>query len=72
MPLDRFVLIIVAVIAAAGLTVYVGMTLSAAATIPPLLLAVVPLLGVAAYILVRVIRERMINKEDDYYDSIER
>ncbi|QIK41064.1 hypothetical protein [Pontivivens nitratireducens] len=72
MPLDRFVLIVVAAMAAAGITVYVGLLLSAAITMPPLLIAIVPVLALVAYICVRVIRDRLTNVEDDYYDRIER
>lgn len=72
MPLDRFVLIVVAVIAAAGVTVYVGLLLSAAVSMPPLLLAIVPVVTLIAYVVARVIRERLNNAEDDHYDRIER
>lgn len=72
MPLDRLVLIIIAVLAAAALTVYVGFLLMAAATVPPLLFAIVPIITIAAYIFVRVIRDRTTNEEDDHYDQIER
>ncbi|WP_185804868.1 hypothetical protein [Pontivivens nitratireducens] len=72
MPLDRFVLIVVAAMAAAGIAVYIGLLLSAAITMPPLLIAIVPVLALVAYICVRVIRDRLTNAEDDYYDRIER
>ena len=72
MPLDRLVLIVVAVFAAAAVTVWVGTLLVASAALPGALLAVLPVLALLAYIVVRVIRDRMTNAEDDHYDRIDR
>ncbi|WP_316014024.1 hypothetical protein [Roseobacter sp. HKCCA0434] len=72
MPLDRFVLILVAVMAAAGLTVWLGVMLSAAAEVPALLVLLLPVLGAGAYIAIRVIRDRVTSEEDAHYDRIER
>lgn len=72
MPLDRLVLIIVSVFVAAALTIYVGVLLSASAAMPSLFIALVPILGLVAYVAVRIIRDRLNNDEDDHYDDIER
>jgi membrane protein implicated in regulation of membrane protease activity len=72
MPLDRFVLILVAVIGAAGATVWTAATLMAAAVAPVwALLSLIPA-GLVAYILVRVVAERRHEAADDRYDRIER
>ena len=72
MPLDRLVLIIVCVIAAALATVYVGTVLLAATQMPtPLGLAVLSLIALCAYVMWRVISERLNNKDDDHYDGFE-
>ena len=72
MPLDRLVLIVVAVVAAAALTVWAGVTLAAAVAFPGwAIFAVIPV-GLVLYILVRVIRERVGDEEDDRYDRVER
>jgi len=72
MPLDRLVLIIVSVFVAAALTVYVGVLLSASAALPSLFITLIPILGLVAYVAVRIIRDRVNNDEDDHYDDIER
>lgn len=72
MPLARFVLILVAVLAAAGATVWVATTLMAVAVSPGWsLLALIPT-GLVAYVLVRVVAERRSDPEDARYDRIER
>ena len=69
MPLDRFVLIIVCVVAAAGATVWAGALLLASTQLPPLFgLAVAGVLALVAYVIWRIIAERLGNKEDDHYD----
>lgn len=70
MPLDRLVLIIVIVLAAAGLTVWVGAWLAASFVTPLAWLVAVPFL-LAAYILIRVISDRVSSSEDDHYDRME-
>ena len=73
MPLERLVLIIVIVLAAAGGTVWLGLMFATTMQISP---AVTMLLGVPAilglYILWRVVAERLQNSEDDHYDKIEK
>lgn len=73
MPLDRLVLILVAVIAAAGLTIWIaGMLLAAFSLNPVLSIAVLLLIALVLYIVVRVIHDRLSNREDDHYDRIEK
>lgn len=72
MPLDRFVLILVVVIAAAGLTVGVALWAAVAFELPAVAFgAAVPglLLGYVAW---KVIAQRMTSTEDDHYDHIPR
>ena len=72
MPLDRLVLILVAVVAAAGATVWVATTLLATAVAPlPALLVLIPT-GLVAYVVVRVIAERRGDPDDARYDRMER
>ena len=72
MPLDKLVLILVAVVAAAGATVWVAMTLFATVAAPSAgWLSLIPLL-LAAYVAWRVIAERVQNAEDDRYDRVEK
>lgn len=73
MPLDKLVLILVSVIAAAGATIYVASLLVVGTSLNPMLaLGMFIPLALVAYICVRVIADRVNNKEDDHYDSIER
>ena len=71
MPLDKFVLILVAVIAAAGLTIWLATLVAAAVQIPFGWLAAVPVMLVI-YVGWRVIADRLGNREDDHYDGIEK
>lgn len=72
MPLDRLVLILVIVVAAAGITVFVGSYLVAALQIGPAggLIAIPVLL--VGYVIWRVIADRVQSREDDHYDHIEK
>ncbi|OIP87856.1 MAG: hypothetical protein AUK37_00585 [Rhodobacterales bacterium CG2_30_65_12] len=72
MPLERFVLILVAVIAAAGLTVWVGTLAAAATTTVPIGWVFVIPVALIVYVAWRVIAERIRNREDDHYDRIEK
>ena len=72
MPLDRLVLILVAVIAAAGATVWIATALLATAVAPGWAPFVLIPTGLAAYVLVRVIAERRTDPDDARYDRIER
>lgn len=70
MPLDRFVLILVCVIAAAGVTVWLAALVAAAFQVPVVATVLVPIV-LAAYVLWRVIAERVGNKEEDHYDRMD-
>ncbi|MDJ0628843.1 MAG: hypothetical protein QNJ44_11335 [Rhodobacter sp.] len=71
MPLDKLVLILVVVLIAAGITVWLAALAFAAFEVPGAGLAFIPALLVA-YIVWRVIAERLKNAEDDHYDRIEK
>ena len=72
MPLDRFVLILVIVLAAGAVTVWLGWLLMAAVAIPDYgWLIFVPVALVAA-VAARVVIDRMRNKADNHYDRIEK
>jgi membrane protein implicated in regulation of membrane protease activity len=72
MPLDKLVLILVTVIAAAGITVWVGTLAAAALQVPQVgWLVAVPALLVG-YVVWRVVADRLNNREDDHYDRIEK
>ena len=72
MPLDKFILILVAVIAAAGATVWIATVFLATATEPWIgMLALIPLL-LSAYVAWRIIADRVTSAEDDRYDRIEK
>lgn len=71
MPLDKFVLILVAVIAAAGLTVWIGTLVAASLQMPAGWLVFIPA-ALIAYVVWRVIADRIGNSEDDHYDRIEK
>ena len=71
MPRDKLVLILICVIAAAGLTVWIGAMVAAAMQMPAFAwFFVLPALLVG-YVVWRVIAERVRNSEDDHYDQIE-
>ncbi len=70
MPLARFVLIVVLVVSAAGLSVWLAAALSAAVGHPLLgLAATLPVL-LLVYLLWRVISDRMRDKDEARYDRI--
>lgn len=70
MPLDKFVLILVCVCAAAGVTVWVGMLIATAVSVPLGWFALIPAVLVG-YIVFRVIAERVGNAEEDHYDKMD-
>lgn len=72
MPLDRFVLMLVIVLGAAGVTVLAAVWMSATAMLPWLGISLLLPVGLVAYLLVRVISERLRNRDDDHYDRIDR
>ncbi|WP_172294871.1 hypothetical protein [Pseudoruegeria sp. HB172150] len=71
MPLDKFVLLLVVVTAAAGLTVWIGSLVLAALQIPGLWIAFIPA-ALVGYVVWRVIADRIGSAEDDHYDHIEK
>jgi membrane protein implicated in regulation of membrane protease activity len=72
MPLARFVLIVVLVITAAGLTVWLGALLAAAVQHPLVgIVTTIPAVLVA-YVVVRVVWDRMTSGEDSHYDRIDK
>ena len=71
MPLERLVLLLVCVFAAAGLTIWIGALLVSAWPAPlPATLAVGSLTALVLYIVGRAILERIGNREDDHYDGM--
>lgn len=71
MPLDKLVLILVLVIAAAGVTVWLGALLLASFQVPGAGLALIPA-ALVGYVVWRVISDRIGSAEDDHYDGIEK
>ncbi len=71
MPLDKLVLILVVVIAAAGLTVWLGAIALAVFRMPGVWLTLIPA-ALVGYIVWRVIADRLTSSEDDHYDHIEK
>jgi membrane protein implicated in regulation of membrane protease activity len=72
MPLDRLVLLIVIVIAASGATIWLGTLLVAATQMSNAGWLVIVPVTLVAYVLWRVIADRLENKDDDHYDRIEK
>ncbi|SLN46407.1 hypothetical protein AQS8620_01918 [Aquimixticola soesokkakensis] len=71
MPLDRFVLILIVVIVAAGASIWVASLITVTLTTPFALLVMIPT-GLVAYVVLRVIEERVTSKEDSHYDRIQK
>ena len=71
MPLDRLVLILVIVVVAAMATVWIGATVAASVAFPAGGLLLIPA-ALVAYVVVRVIAERLRNRDDDHYDRMGR
>jgi len=65
MPLDKLALICVIILA----VIWCTLLLASAVTILPYGLLVLAVLLIAGYFVYRVIRDRMENKEDDYYEK---
>lgn len=72
MPLDKFVLIMICVIVAAGLTVWIGAMAAAALQMPAFAWMFVLPAVLVGFVVWRVIAERWKNAEDDHYDKIEK
>lgn len=71
MPLDRFVLILVGVVAAAGVTVALLVFAAGAVLSLGLALAAAIPVGLVAYVVLRVISDRLREAKDDPYDRID-
>ena len=72
MPLDKMVLVLVCVVAAAGVTIWIGGLVAAAWQVPAVgWLAAIPA-ALVGYVIWRVIADRLSNSEDDHYDKIEK
>ncbi len=69
MPLDRLVLILFIVLLAAGATIWLGAIVATSVAVPFGALALIPVLPVA-YIVWRVVSERMRDARDDPYDKM--
>lgn len=72
MPLDRFVLLLVVVIAAAGLTVWLAALLAASSLFPGLTVAGLIPTALAMAVLGRVVARRLGSREDHRYDRVRR
>ena len=72
MPLARFVLIVILVIVAAAVTVWLGALLAASVQSPLLGIAAAIPAALLAYVVVRVVLDRVRNGEDRHYDRIEK
>ena len=72
MPLDKLVLILVVVIAAAGATVWLATLAMAAMQIGSAGWGVLIPAALVGYVAWRVISDRLNNTEDDHYDRIEK
>lgn len=70
MPIDKLVLILVAVIAAAGATIWLAATVLAALNFPFGWFGLLPAV-LAGYIVYRVLAERVGNAEEDHYDKMD-
>jgi len=71
MPLDKFVLLLVLVIAAAAVTVWVAGLALAAIQVPWAGAVFIPA-ALVAYVVWRVVADRLRNREDDHYDQIDK
>ena len=72
MPLDRLVLIVICTCVAFGVSLWLALVIRSAFALP----VVGPVLfipaGFVAYVVWRVIRDRVGDTEDDHYDRIEK
>ena len=69
MPLDRFVLVLVIVLVAAGVTVWLGAIVAASFAVPFGLVALLPA-ALVGFVVLRVVLDRVKNTEDDHYDNM--
>lgn len=72
MPIERLVLIIVCVIAAAGGTIWAVSLLAISTAASPILgIGALSIIALVVYVLWRVISERLNNPDEDHYDNME-
>lgn len=71
MALDKFVLIVVVVLASVGVTFWLLSVLAAMMHMGLGAILLIPA-AIAGYVAWRVIEERLKNAEDDHYDKIEK
>ena len=72
MPLDKLILILFCVMTGAGVTIWlVTLILASAIVHPALAFAPLSVAALGAYILVRVLGERVNNPEEDHYDKMD-
>ncbi|SDZ27703.1 hypothetical protein SAMN05444004_10966 [Jannaschia faecimaris] len=69
MPLDRLVLIVFIVLIAAGATIWLGAIITASFALPFGAVALLPA-ALVAYVVFRVVAERLGNSDDDHYDNL--
>lgn len=72
MPLSRLVLILVLVVAAAAVTVWIGALVAAAVQHPLVGISAAVPAALIAYVIARVIWDRLGSAEDRHYDRIEK
>ena len=68
MPTEKYVLILVSVLAAAGVTVGIGIIISRGFDLTTIgWVGLLPIF-LGGYVIWRIISERLSNRDDDYYD----
>lgn len=72
MPLDRLVMMLVVVVATAGVTIFMVAFVAAALMSPLLGLPALILISLVGYVIWRVVADRIRSREDDHYDNIDR
>lgn len=72
MALDKFVLILVGVLIAAGVTVWIATLIAASSQMPAIgTVAIIPI-SLIFYVVWRVIADRVGNATEDHYDGIDK
>lgn len=71
MPMERLVLILICVVAAAGVTVWLGGMLAAALNVGALIMMILPLTLILS-LFAWVVRDRLESPKDDHYDLANR
>ncbi|MBY8975616.1 hypothetical protein KHP62_07360 [Rhodobacteraceae bacterium NNCM2] len=72
MPLDKIILYMIGGLALLGAVAYGAALVIGAVSLGPLGFLVLIPAFVVIYVVQRIIRERLANREDDYYDNIKR